>query len=469
VIGEDYYKKMFQITEKFHSTLEKEVVIKEILFAFQDLFPNFSCYLLLSQDHEGHGDLPIMNLDYNTNNVTAMNAYVTGIVQIENSSSAKCSSILYAPLKGNQGVYGVLQVNAPETLAFKPVDVELITILTKSAGHSMENAQLYQQSRRVISDLQLINEASQQLNSNLRLAEIMGYLSNQIKVSFNAQEVGFFFLTEKQEIPKVLPGSTPFFDSIQARGYIDYIGEKMFKGNEPLYFGNLDIQNISNGLKFRSLLAIPMIQTETLKGFSIVMHQNPYFFSFDTFKLLQALIYHSSLALTNSMLREKLEKMIITDHLTKLHSRKFLDEKIQRSMREDEEGAFILIDIDNFKVINDTFGHQVGDGLLIQVANLIKDNIRENDVGARWGGEELAIYLPKVSLEDGRTIADRLVSCVEESSKPSITISCGVSYWKEDQLDSYSSLFKRADEALYIAKATGKNKVVLQRDIIRAS
>ena len=66
------------------------------------------------------------------------------------------------------------------------------------------------------------------------------------------------------------------------------------------------------------------------------------------------------------------------------------------------EGIFILIDIDNFKEINDTFGHQVGDEVLIQVAKLIKENIRGNDVGARWGGEELAIYLPRVPIEEGR-------------------------------------------------------------------
>jgi diguanylate cyclase (GGDEF)-like protein len=206
-----------------------------------------------------------------------------------------------------------------------------------------------------------------------------------------------------------------------------------------------------------------------LKGIAIVMHQKPYFFSFETFKLLQSLIHHSTLAFTNSMLREELEKMIITDHLTKLHSRNYLDEKINRSMKEDEQGTFILIDIDDFKRVNDTFGHQVGDEVLIQVANLIKGNIRENDVGARWGGEELAIYLPMVSLSAGEAIAKRLVEKVDEHSNPHVTVSCGISYWNKDHTDTYNYLFKRADEALYVAKRTGKNKVVTQEDSIKAS
>ncbi|WML30437.1 GGDEF domain-containing protein [Neobacillus sp. OS1-32] len=106
----------------------------------------------------------------------------------------------------------------------------------------------------------------------------------------------------------------------------------------------------------------------------------------------------------------------------------------------------------------------MGDEILVQVANVIKANIREKDIGARWGGEELAIYLPMVSLDDGTAIAKRLIKKVEENSNPRVTVSCGVSYWYKDLAHSYQSLFKQADEALYVAKTTGKNRVVAQTD-----
>ena len=131
-------------------------------------------------------------------------------------------------------------------------------------------------------------------------------------------------------------------------------------------------------------------------------------------------------------------------------------------MEEDGLGTFILIDIDNFKKVNDTYGHQVGDEIIIQVANIIKANIRQNDIGARWGGEELAIYLPKVSIHAGVSIANRLVQKVRELTNPPVTISCGVSYWKKNRVDSVKELFNRADEALYTAKRAGKNRVVVQ-------
>jgi diguanylate cyclase (GGDEF)-like protein len=372
-------------------------------------------------------------------------------------------------LKGKQGVYGVLQIIAPDTLNFPESDIELITLLANSAGNALENAHRYQKSLQEINNLQIINETSHRLNSNLRLAETMNYMSKQMKQCFAAQEVGFFLLTGDQGRPKVLPGSTAFFFSKQAKLYVDYIIGKIQTDNKSLFIGDLNLPTIEDMVNFHSIMAIPMIQSQILKGFSIVMHQQAFFFSFDNFKLMQSLIHHSSLALTNSMLREELERMIITDHLTKLHSRNYLDEKIQRSMKEDEEGTFILIDLDNFKELNDTYGHQVGDNVLIQVANLIKANIRGNDVGARWGGEELAIYLPKVSMEAGVSIAKRLVERIADRSNPTITVSCGVSYWNKDRLDTYNYLFKRADDALYIAKGTGKNKVVTQIDSIRAS
>ena len=213
---------------------------------------------------------------------------------------------------------------------------------------------------------------------------------------------------------------------------------------------------------YKSVMAVPMLQANILNGFVIVVHSAPYAFSFDTFKLLKSLIHHSTLAFTNTILREELEKMVITDHLTKLYSRNYLDEKIKESMGIDGEGTFIIIDIDDFKSINDTYGHQIGDDVIIQVAQIIQANIRSTDVGARWGGEELAIYLPRVSMETGIQIAERLVIKVREESNPKITVSCGVSHWKKEDNDTYNSLFKRADFALYRAKETGKDKVVIQ-------
>ncbi|KAB7666766.1 diguanylate cyclase [Bacillus sp. B1-b2] len=453
------YKQLYRVTEKFHSSMKMESVLDEVIYTLQEIYPNFTYYLLLSHDNNSHGDLPVKDLEYDSENMAAMEAYVTAEIQFEELAEENMA-VIYAPLKGKQGVYGVLQIIASDTKIFPRNEVEFITILANTAGGALENAQLYQQSKKLVADLQLINEASHQLNSNLRLNEIMTYMCERISSSFEAEEVGFILFSVESNSIKVLQGSSDFFLEPESLNYINYFQDKIQAEKDSLFLGDFSMQ--LNGAKYKSIMAVPMIQTGILKGFAIVMHPKAYHFSFDTFKLLQSLIHHSTLALTNSMLREELEKMVVTDHLTKLYSRNYLDDKIQRSLIEDEEGTFILMDIDNFKSVNDTYGHQVGDEIIVQVANIIMENIRSSDIGSRWGGEELAIYLPKVPLSIGVSVAERLVKKVRETSTPSVTISCGVSYWNRENGETYNTLFKRADKALYVAKETGKNKVVVQ-------
>jgi diguanylate cyclase (GGDEF)-like protein len=462
VFEERRYKQLFRVTEKVHSTMNTESVLGEIFFTLKEIYPTYTYTFLLSQDYKDYEGLPVKELQYDGENMAIMQSYVTGSVQFEDSVLEK-KSILYAPLKGKQGVYGILQVTAPNTLVFPKNEVEFISLLANTAGGAIENAQLYEQSKQLISDLQLINDTSHRLNSNLPLYETMKYMTEQMVKTFGAEEVGFFLFSSHYEIATIQSGSTSFFFSEDAGSYVDYFKENILKDKDSIFIGDLKLPTMNHESNlYKSVMAVPMIQSEVLKGFVLVMNHEPYAFSFDTFKLFLSLVHHSTLAFTNTILREELEKMVVTDHLTKLYSRNYLDEKIQESMQEDAGGTFILIDIDNFKSVNDTYGHQVGDEVIIQVANMIKANIRGTDIGSRWGGEELAVYLPRVDVETGFQIAKRLVKKVRESSKPSITISCGISNWKKEESDSYHSLFKRADKALYLAKNTGKDKVVMQ-------
>jgi diguanylate cyclase (GGDEF)-like protein len=460
---EKRYKQLFRVTKKFHSTMDMDAVLDEIITTLREVYPSFTYYLLLSHDHKGYGELPVKDLEYNSENQTAMQSYVSGQIQFEDSVIDK-NSIMYAPLKGRQGVYGVLQVIAPNSLVFPQNEVEFIKLLANTAGSALENAKLYEQSRKLIADLQLINETSHQLNTSLRLTDTMKFICGRIIKSFDAREVGFIMLDEDNLDYSVLQGSTSFFFSKEASNYILKVAKRVKQDLEPLFIGDISYDIGGASTHFRSVMCVPMIQSGDLKGFALVMHEEPYHFAFDTFKLLQSLIHHSTLAFTNSMLREELEKMVVTDHLTKLYSRGYLDEKMNLSMLEDAQGTFILIDIDNFKCVNDQYGHQVGDEVLIQLARQIAKNIRGTDIGARWGGEELAIYLPGAPLEIGVMIANRLVDKVEKHTNPNVTISCGVSTWIRGQEDTTKTVFKRADQALYKAKGSGKNKVVVQNE-----
>lgn len=460
---EKRFRQLFRVTEKFHSTMDMGAVLEKVVEILQEFYPSFTYSLFLSQDSERFEHLPITFLRQSeSENLALMKAYLTGVVQIEADSEDK-HSVVYAPLQGKQGVYGVLEITAMNGYVFPIYEVDFISLLANTAGNALENAQLYQQSQQLVVDLQLINQVSHRLNMKLRLTDTVPYMCNQIISSFDAEEVGFVLFSKESKKFKVLVGSSSLFFNKQVKPYLKYFQDKLQREKDAIIIGDFDLLPDK---QFRSIMAIPMIQHEMVVGFILVMHQKPYHFSFESYKLLQSLVYHSTLSFVNSTLREELEQMVVTDYLTKLYSRNYLDEKIHDSMKQDRQGSFILMDIDNFKRVNDSYGHQVGDEVLIQVANLIKKSIRTSDTGCRWGGEELAIYLPGISLEKGMMIANRLVKAVQGSTNPQVTISCGVSHWSENRNETEKDLFLRADQALYAAKTSGKNKVTQQQELI---
>ncbi|MCD7032746.1 diguanylate cyclase [Metabacillus sp. GX 13764] len=456
-LNERKYEQLYRLTEKFHSTMNKDEVLGELLVTLQGMYQNYLFYLFLSHDSE-IGELPVKDLYFEENgsNDTAMEAYLTGMVKSEKNEAFE-RTVYYIPLKGQQGIYGVLEVIVDMAEDLEQRELKFLVMVANAAGNAMENAQLYEQSNKLIADLQLINETSHKLNTNLRLNDTMEFMSKQIIQSFGAEEIGFFY-SDQDTMTQPLPGCTEFFKTDAAGRYRDFVTERLASEKDGVFIGSLG--SYLDSAEYQCLMGVPMIENNGMKGYAVILHQTPYAFTFDMFKLLQSLIHHSSLALANSLLREELEQLVKTDHMTKLYSRKYLSECIQRSMQRDREGAFILVDIDNFKRINDTYGHQVGDEVIIQVAALLKLNIREQDTGSRWGGEELAIYLPSVSMAAGIAIAERLVGIVAESTMPAITISCGVAHWEAGSDDSEKKLFIRADKALYKAKSSGKNRVV---------
>ena len=167
--------------------------------------------------------------------------------------------------------------------------------------------------------------------------------------------------------------------------------------------------------------------------------------------------------------QQQLEQMAYHDPLTNLPNRRFLEELIKREFslirRYGQETVIIILDIDDFKTINDTYGHPVGDSILKQLAALLKNNVRETDTVSRFGGEEFIIFMPNTTLENGQAFADRLRKLIMEKSFPmgsltlQITCSFGVSSLADIADQTIEDYYTLADQALYLAKERGKNRV----------
>ncbi len=175
-----------------------------------------------------------------------------------------------------------------------------------------------------------------------------------------------------------------------------------------------------------------------------------------------------ALEIKKVLLYEMVEKMAITDSLTGLYVRRYFyerfTEELQRSKRYGFPFAFLMIDIDDFKRCNDTYGHLVGDFVLKEIARIIRENVREIDIVARYGGEEISVVLPETQAENARAVADRVRKRIAENvfkaydERLQLTISTGIAVYPEDAFEM-KDLIDRADQALYEAKKSGKNVV----------
>lgn len=160
--------------------------------------------------------------------------------------------------------------------------------------------------------------------------------------------------------------------------------------------------------------------------------------------------------------KEVLAKLAVTDKLTGLYNRARFDEvlshELSRSKRFNHPFSIVMIDIDYFKAVNDNFGHQVGDNILIEISRLIKENIRSTDVLVRWGGEEFILMCLETNLAGVKSLLENIRKKIEENSFPKVgkkTVSMGLTMYEKGDTDI--SILKRADKALYNAKANGRN------------
>ena len=175
--------------------------------------------------------------------------------------------------------------------------------------------------------------------------------------------------------------------------------------------------------------------------------------------------------LEKRMLEKELLILATTDPLTKLYNRNYFlsrfEEEFAKAVRYKMNIACILIDIDHFKKVNDNFGHQIGDRILIDLSDILRINSRNIDIIGRYGGEEFILILPQINDKSAYKLCERLRKITGENvfsiqgNEIKITISLGISSFPDNKVKNYKELIRLADNALYEAKRTGRNKTVI--------
>ncbi len=232
---------------------------------------------------------------------------------------------------------------------------------------------------------------------------------------------------------------------------------------------DIRIEAILVDFRPQEILVVPIeFKNAPLGIIVLATHQE---FHPDTSRLLELFRRSFGLALNNALAHDHLQRMATLDPLTGIYNRRFgltrLREEFNRAVRAQTSLGVLMMDIDHFKAINDTYGHLVGDRVLARVTDTVKRSLREGDFLVRYGGEEFLIVLPGASAANSHQLAERVRRLITETLVKDgeqlikFSASLGVTAHPEDQVDYELDLIKHADTALYAAKRQGRNQVML--------
>lgn len=261
---------------------------------------------------------------------------------------------------------------------------------------------------------------------------------------------------------------------------------KSLESKQPVIVSDIKLDPLFDSVRphiqqlgYNSIIVIPVVKKESIIGTFFLRTASPLKNGITSrmFKICQLVANISANALENAMLfdnmktaKDYFEEVSIRDGLTKLYNHRHfyqrLEEEFSRAMRYNETLSLIFFDLDDFKHINDDYGHAAGDEVLKRIGQLIKAVARESDIPARYGGDEFTIILPNTTAQGALDLAHRLAATIDQhrfhlanSTEVKISISTGVSTFSNQNLPSSDRLLHLADEAMYLVKKQGKGLV----------
>ena len=273
------------------------------------------------------------------------------------------------------------------------------------------------------------------------------------------------FILETSEKPEsvILSASSPVITTL-------------FAEKRPLSFTELkgmikDDKDIDLIAGLNPTLLVPLIQNNHLNGFlvlqeRIVIEDNN---DYTEYEKNQIMLIGSlaSVAINNAALLEKSSTDMMTHLKLKYYFFNLLSQEMDNAFLSNSNLAVLMFDIDFFKKFNDTYGHECGDFVLISVANIIKQSLRETDVASRYGGEEFTVLLNKTGKEEAMSVAERIRTAIDEydfvfnDQHLHVTISVGVSVFdtRTNLVNTPNEFVNQADKGLYLSKSAGRNRV----------
>ncbi len=387
----------------------------------------------------------------------------------------KVSSLVAVPVMDGNFPLGVMVADSARFHAFSTADRDTLQMFSKQLMRILRRERVYPQIYRSYTTLKVLNEESSKLLTSLDVDVIVQSL---IEGAYRlaAAEIVFFIAKGKEFEILHQTGLPP-----QEKKVFNLKGtllDIVVKNKEPFYLS--DVRNYRAPImpfktdNVGSVFVLPMLYEKDLLGMLTFLSEktdalNPY-----QIELIEVLGNQASTSIANARFHAEIERLAITDGLTGIFNHRHLQERLSQEFsrleRFSEPLSILILDIDHFKEINDTYGHPVGDSVLKGVVDVVKKTIRNIDIPARYGGEEFAIILLGTGAHGALKIAERLRKAVmnrtfsAENKTFKVTISIGISTCPNDGKRK-EEIIEKADKALYHAKRTGRNRSVLWSEI----
>ncbi len=387
------------------------------------------------------------------------------------------SSLIAVPINDSSETFGVINVQRPlKADVFEEEELNLVTLIGIQTAGTLRNVRLVSDLKDQIRSIRSAQEIGNVIVSTFDVDNVLRLIVRGIRDVTGADACSIMLLDEKGEdltirasegIPEEIANCVRIRKGENIAGWVAQEGR-------PLLLSNIEederFECTAKGrYSTNSVLSVPLkAKGKVLGVINVNRLVSPRPFNSNDENLLMIFANQAAIALENARLYSKLEKLAITDGLTGLANHRAFQEQLAaelaRASRFFQEVSLLVIDIDHFKSVNDTFGHQQGDHVLRCVGQTLQKLVRKMDMVARYGGEEFAIIMPQTPKTEALRIAERIRKHVEEQrwveddENRSITLSMGISEYPNDGHDP-AVLVELADLALYRSKQNGRNRI----------
>jgi diguanylate cyclase (GGDEF)-like protein len=386
-------------------------------------------------------------------------------------------AVLMIPLWAGGKALGLLRLYSRQhNRTFSALELQRLRVPAEQAALALVNARLFESERQQRILAETLRDIGLTLSGSLREHTILDTLLEQIGrvVPFDSANV---MLLQGDRVRVASHRGYERFGLTEWISRLDLPIERltgihhMASTRRPYFIPDVQTdpqwQSIGPTWHVGSWVGAPLVTGDQLLGFLSMDKSERGYYSADHAARLESLAGHAALALLNALTFGEVEQASITDFVTGIYNRRYFHEQLQleidRARRIGYPVSLLIFDIDHFKIVNDTYGHPIGDRILQMVARRIKDELRAVDVLARYGGEEFAVILPGTPASSLAGVGERLRQGIAmrpfsvDDKSISITVSAGGATFPEDAGDVHR-LVDEADRWLYDAKETGRNR-----------